>query len=159
MAIKKMNAQVKAGGVVLYSGPPATEENEQRWLFQWARMEAGSRPELGMMFHVPNGGLRSKAEAARFKAAGVKAGVPDVCLPVARHRIENGELYHGLYIELKRSSGGVVSKEQKNWIVRLRAFGYAVEVCQGWKEARDVILSYLDGHYTMSWEANRGKER
>ena len=29
-------------------------------------------------WHTPNGGLRSKAEAVRFKLMGVKAGVPDI---------------------------------------------------------------------------------
>ena len=29
-------------------------------------------------FHVPNGGSRNAAEGARFKAIGVKAGVPDL---------------------------------------------------------------------------------
>ena len=36
------------------------------------------------MFRIPNGGSRHPAEAARLKAQGVKAGVPDLCIPVAR---------------------------------------------------------------------------
>jgi len=30
------------------------------------------------IFHVPNGGLRSKVEAAQLKASGVIAGIPDI---------------------------------------------------------------------------------
>ena len=48
------------------------------------------------VFHIPNGGYRNKAEAAHLKAQGVRPGVPDLCVPVARHG------YHGLYIEMKR---------------------------------------------------------
>ena len=31
-------------------------------------------------FHVPNGGYRSRSEGAKFKAMGVRAGVPDLIL-------------------------------------------------------------------------------
>ena len=36
-------------------------------------------PEL-LVFHVPNGGFRTKAEAARMKWIGVLAGIPDLVL-------------------------------------------------------------------------------
>ena len=47
------------------------------------------------MFHIPNGGSRNKLEASNLKKQGVKAGVPDLFLPVGRGS------YHGLFIELK----------------------------------------------------------
>jgi len=114
-----------------------TEDAEQMALFHWAALERGRYPELAMLFHIPNGGSRGKAEAGRFRAMGVKAGVPDLCLPIARA----GK--HGLYIELKRSKGGRVSEEQAAWITELRARGYAAEVCRGWEEAARVIEAYL----------------
>ncbi len=40
---------------------------------EWIRLVA---PDL-IAFHVPNGGFRTKAEAARMKWVGVLAGVPD----------------------------------------------------------------------------------
>lgn len=70
------------------------------------------------MYHIPNGGKRGKVEAIHFKAEGVKAGVPDICLPVPR-----GE-WHGLYIELKRREGGRVSPEQTKWLEDLMRQGY-----------------------------------
>lgn len=114
-----------------------TEEEEQAILFQWAELNRATMPELALLYHIPNGGLRSKTEAARFKAAGVKSGVPDICLPIAR-----GE-YHGLYIELKRLKGGVVSENQNWWIACLREQGYQVEVCCGWMAAAELIGKYL----------------
>ena len=86
--------------------PVPTEAQEQMTLFSWAAMQSGKYPELNLLYHVPNGGSRHKAEAGRLRAEGVKAGVPDLCLPVARGQ------YHGLYIELKRQRGGRTSDHQ-----------------------------------------------
>lgn len=115
-----------------------TEEAEQIMLFNWASMRSYSIPELALMYHIPNGGYRSKAEAARFKAAGVRAGVPDIFLPVAL----GGK--HGLYVELKRLKGGTVSPNQTEWITKLREQGYRAEVCCGWLEAKELIEAYLN---------------
>ncbi len=117
--------------------PVATESVEQQCLFRWAAVSAAAHPELRLMFHIPNGGSRSRAEAGRFKAEGVKAGVPDICLPVPRGG------YHGLFIELKRTQGGEVSPEQTAWLDALRAQGYRAEVCKGWEPAVRVIEEYL----------------
>lgn len=116
-----------------------SEDAEQMQLMRWVDLMRNRHPELKMLFHIPNGGSRGKAEAGRFRAMGVKSGVPDLCLPVA----VGG--YHGLYIELKRVKGGRVSEEQAAWITGLRARGYAAEVCHGWEEAAGVILRYLMG--------------
>ena len=115
-----------------------TEAEEQATLFSWARMVSGRRPELKWMFHVPNGGERGKAEAARFKAEGVKPGVPDIFLPIPRGP------YHGLFIELKRQKGGRVSAEQRIWLEALLTQGYMATVCYGWKDAAATIEDYLD---------------
>nr|DAQ77407.1 MAG TPA: Cytosine specific methyltransferase [Caudoviricetes sp.] len=84
-------------------------------------------------------GDSAESGAARMKAAGVKAGVPDMFLPVAR----GGS--HGLYIELKRIKGGRVSAEQLAWMEELTREGYTCAVCHGWEEARETILNYLKG--------------
>ena len=120
--------------------PCPTEAAEQTWLFHWASDMARLKwPELDLMYHVPNGGSRNRVEAARLKAQGVKAGIPDICLPVARGG------YHGLYIEMKRQHGGVLSDDQKDKIPRLKEQGYRVEVCKGFQKAADVIEAYMEG--------------
>lgn len=116
-----------------------TEEQEQAAIFEWAQLMTPQFPELSLLFHVPNGGLRSKPEAVRMKKTGVKPGVPDLCLPVPR-----GES-HGLFIELKRKHGGKVSPDQKAWIEALTDQGYYAEVCRGAEEACDLIIAYLEG--------------
>lgn len=117
--------------------PVPTEADEQIALFEWAALQSGRFPELALLYHVPNGGSRNKIEAARLRAQGVKSGVPDLCLPVAR----GGN--HGLYIELKRQRGGRISEEQVRWIDGLLEQGYAAAICKGWQEAASVIIDYL----------------
>lgn len=116
-----------------------TEAEEQSALFQWAGLMKGKHPELSLLHHIPNGGYRNKQEAANLKREGVKAGVPDICLPVARQGC------HGLYIELKRKKGGRISPTQACWMERLKKQGYQVAVCYGWVEAKNIILRYLEG--------------
>lgn len=114
-----------------------TEHQEQCALFEWQEWMAKQMPELHLMHAIPNGGKRDIRTAAMLKAEGVKPGVPDIFLPVSR----GGK--HGLYIELKRRKGGVVSKEQEAWIRALMVQGYCCAVCHGWEAARDEILRYL----------------
>ena len=115
-----------------------TEDEEQMALFDWARVNEAKWPELARLFHVPNGGSRGPAEAGRFKAMGVKAGVPDVFLEVPRGGL------HGLRIEMKRRRGGKVSEDQTDWIDYYNSNGYRAAVCYGWDEARSVIEEYLE---------------
>jgi hypothetical protein len=120
-----------------------TEHDEQKRLFNWAERHLGTLPELRNLFAIPNGGSRGDSvksrviTGARLKAEGVKAGVPDIYLAVAR----NG--YHGLYIELKRVKGGRLEDDQIRWLNSLNAQGYRAVVCFGWNDARDVICRYL----------------
>lgn len=106
-------------------------------MFRWAAYAAGNIPELKLLYHVPNEGQRSRATGGRLRAEGLKRGVPDICLPVARGK------FHGLYIELKRVEGGRVSDAQREWIDRLNAQGNLACTCRGWDEARKTILEYL----------------
>lgn len=114
------------------------EDKEQIALMRWAGYQIKKYPELAMLFHIPNGGYRHPATAARMKLLGVKSGVPDICLPVAR-----GE-YHGLWIELK-AGRNKPTQLQVAWHMNLSAKGYRVAVCWGWEAARDVIEEYLTG--------------
>lgn len=113
------------------------ESEEQAALFEWAGYNRGAYPEFALMYHIPNGGSRNKIEAANLKRQGVKAGVPDICLPVARGK------YHGLYIELKVDKNKP-TQNQIEWADRLNAQGYLSLVCYGFDEARKAILKYLN---------------
>lgn len=114
------------------------EDNEQKTLFEWAEMWSKKYPELKLLYHVPNGDWRHPATARKLKEMGVKSGVPDLVLPVARG------VYHGLFIELKRCEGGRLTDNQKRWIEDLVKQGYFATVCRGWDSARDTIEMYLN---------------
>jgi hypothetical protein len=115
-----------------------SESAEQTALFCWAALpeQQLKYPELKFMFHIPNGGTRDKREAGAFKAQGVKAGVPDICLPVARGG------FHGLWIEMKYGDN-VPSDKQLDFIKFLRNQNHAVTVCYSWEQAVLSIESYL----------------
>jgi hypothetical protein len=114
------------------------ESDEQQALFQWATYNEVKHPELKLLHAIPNGGKRYKTTAIRLKNEGVRAGVPDLSLPVARH----GK--HGLYIEMK-ATHGKLSENQKQWKEALDNQGYIVMVCWGWEAAKDALLWYLEG--------------
>jgi hypothetical protein len=108
------------------------EHQEQRALFDWARYI----PECKLMFAIPNGGDRHILVAKKLKAEGVKAGVPDIFLPVPTRK------FNGLFIEMK-SKGGRTSESQNWWLGHLNTMGYKAEVCKGFDQARETILNYL----------------
>ena len=119
--------------------PLPSESVEQQRLFQWAAYECGKWPELRLMYHIPNEGKRTRGTGGRMRAEGLKKGVPDICLPVARGGA------HGLYIEMKRQAGGRITPEQSRWMDDLHAQGYEVALCRGWEAASKIIMDYLKG--------------
>lgn len=64
------------------------------------------------------------------KAEGWRPGVPDYLI-VTENDI--------LFIEMKRSKGGVLSEHQERWIEAIREAGGKVFVCEGFEEAKEVI--------------------
>lgn len=117
-----------------------TEAQHQANVMKWSQQPSVRRewPELALLHHIPNGGTRDLVEARHLKEQGVKAGVPDLCLPVPRGR------YHGLYIEMKTEKGRA-SDAQKWWGMRLTEQGYCWRVCHGWENAVQTIQAYLKG--------------
>jgi hypothetical protein len=100
------------------------------------------------MFAIPNGTHKSIAARQKFKAEGLKAGVPDLMIPYPNNN------YHGLFIEMKqrpktlkngsKSYANIkVSPEQDKWILRLREQGYEAKVCYGADEAIELIEEYM----------------
>lgn len=112
------------------------EHAEQVALITWAKFESGRVPELALLFAIPNAGKRSRGAGGKLRAEGMKAGVPDLCLPVARGQ------YHGLFIELK-AKGGRPTDEQKTWLRALAEQGYYACICVGWANAKKAIEDYL----------------
>lgn len=137
--------------------PPASEHDEQVALFRWAALHEWHEPRLGLLYAIPNGGARHPAVAAKLKAEGVKPGVPDIMLACRGRFAPDSEearydrIASGLFVELKRTRGGVVSPEQRAWHDRLRRQDYRVEVCKGWQAGAVVVADYLDRLDLVEW--------
>ena len=104
-----------------------SEHVEQREFVSWVRK---NHPKI-KIFAIPNGGLRGIASAARLKAEGVSAGVPDLFIPSLK-----------MFIEMK-ITGGKVSDSQNSWIDYLAGVGYTCCVCYGKEEAMSVFLNII----------------
>ncbi|QPG06538.1 VRR-NUC domain-containing protein [Salinimonas marina] len=128
------------------------EDQHQIALIDWShRQKLPTSPTVkkgafvsDYLFHIPNGGKRGKLEAVRFKRMGVKAGVSDLFLPVPLHS------FSGLWVELKApfidsKDKNYPSKDQREWLDKMSVAGFAVAVCYGWLEAKDIICNYLVG--------------
>lgn len=112
------------------------EATEQVLVMQWSKLHERLYPSLRWLYHCPNGGSRNGFEAANLKQQGVKAGVPDLHLPIARGR------YIGLYLELKYR-GGKVTESQVDWISGMVSEGHFAVVCYGMDAAVKVLLEYI----------------
>ena len=88
------------------------------------------------IFAIPNGGSRHIIEAKNLKREGVRAGVPDLCIPLMRGG------YGGLYIEMK-SLTGRPTELQKEWQQLLIKNGYLSAICKGFNEAKKTIDDYI----------------
>lgn len=123
-----------------------SEATEQMRVIDWCRWHENRYPALQLIHHIPNGGSRNTLEAANLKAEGVKAGVPDLFLPVPL-----GE-YHGLYVEMKWGKNKTTEK-QNWWLEHLAQQGYKTDVCYSAEAALIRITKYLG-----IWEELKDKE-
>lgn len=90
-------------------------------------------------FHPPNGGSRNAIEGAKFKRMGVKKGILDIIIPMAR------KSFYGLVIELKRVDGKMsdVSEEQWEWLYFFKAQNWSAYVAFGFEQAKSIVKEYL----------------
>ena len=115
-----------------------TELQEQITIFKWINENKQKYPMLNYCNASLNGVRLSIGQSAIAKRSGLIKGYPDIFLP---YKVNE---YSGLFIELKRVRGGVVSPEQKDFLSFLNKQGFKAVVCKGSKEAIDTIKSYLN---------------
>lgn len=99
------------------------EARRQAAIVEYVRWVA---PQV-IIFAVPNGGLRSKSEAARLKWTGVLAGVLDLALVLPNGR--------SAYWETKTPRGRP-SGDQREFIASLERLGHAWAVVRSVDDAR-----------------------
>lgn len=135
------------------------------------RSEAQRKCNALEWFHaVPNGGSRGSDKrsamiaGANMKSEGVKTGVYDLCLPVARCG------YHSFYIEMKKPGtirrapdGSVMvgrdgklmdgrSDEQVRFGDWIASEGSLGAVFDSWGEALKALMWYLGFEHSLLWE-------
>ena len=103
------------------------EAREQAAIVEYVRWVA---PEV-IIFHVANGGLRSKPEAARLRWMGVLPGVPDLILVLPAGR--------SAFWECKWK--GSLSDDQKTFIKRLTELGHSWAVVRTIEDARRELIA------------------
>lgn len=70
----------------------------------------------------------------KLKKEGMQSGIPDLCIP---------EL--NLFVEMKRSKGGILSPEQKDWIHYLSdRCQFEVIVAHGCDDAVKKVVEYME---------------
>jgi len=105
------------------------EKSEQTRVFAWAAINQSRYPQLRWLHAIPN------ANSQRQVAEGVRAGIPDICLPWP------SKGYHALYIELKIKTGKV-SQKQNLCIDYLNSVGYKAIICWSYTEAIKILENY-----------------
>lgn len=110
------------------------ESNMQIACVRWFRFQY---PKC-LIFSIPNGGKRGKLTAYVMKLEGALAGVPDLCVAVAKGG------YHGLYLELKDGNKGKASDAQKLVIKELERQGYKVCVVRSIDQFMEVVNEYME---------------
>jgi hypothetical protein len=115
--------------------PVLSEHYEQATFVAWFRQ---TYPSV-RIFAIPNGGSRSRTQGAKLKLEGVTPGVPDLFIPA-----------WNLWVEMKRSVGGRLSAEQKDWISYLQDVGHCAIVCAGCNDAQEKVRQFEKGSLSNS---------
>lgn len=115
---------------------PLSERAIQCAFFKEVRARRETDWRYGLIFAVPNGGIRGPRAAAMMRSEGQEKGVPDafVMYPACG--------YHGLVIEFKDATGRL-SEDQERWIANLRQAGYMVSVQRDPKTALALVEFYF----------------
>lgn len=117
------------------------EHNLQGACVRWFRLQYPQH----IIFAIPNGGQRNVVVAAKMKAEGVTAGVPDLFIP------HPTKIYHGLFIEMKNGKHGRLSESQRQMIGLLMRQGYACVVARDFDDFRDKVDRYFK-ELPLEWE-------
>ena len=88
-----------------------------------------------LIYAVPNGDYRDIRTAVKLKAEGVKKGIADLTILWRDGRV--------LFLEFKRSKGGVQSDAQRDFEHYVTECGHTYLLCHGFNDAKKKILNYL----------------
>ena len=122
-----------------------TEHQEQSALISWwYRYSSTKRLSHRLLVAIPNAQIligfarNPGAFMGYLTAEGFRKGAPDLVLFLARG------VYHGLLIEMKRRTKGVLSDEQREMAQIIGQQGYLCMTCYGFEDARVTVERYLE---------------
>ena len=121
-----------------------SEHSEQAAVMMWAQVNESRFPELRWLhsslngIFIPGNPITRARIINHMKNEGMKNGIPDLFLPVARRG------YHGLYVEMKTEKGRP-TPEQNEFLEFADAQGYLDKVCVGYEEAVETLEWYQIG--------------
>lgn len=116
----------------------ANEHAEQVALIKWCASHVTEYVGLETIYAVPNA-VSDRKRLGYLIAEGLKGGVSDLVLPIARGQ------YHALYLELKKRNGGNKgSGKQHSWARAMTHYGNKHVFAWGFKNARQAIIDYYD---------------
>ena len=104
--------------------------------FDYCNCMIRQHPAYSVAYHIPNEGRCSVQRRVALKRAGLRKGMPDICVPVGCGK------YHALYIEMKIKPNKP-SPEQLEIIKLLNANGNYACICWSGDEAVKVLQNYI----------------
>lgn len=94
-------------------------------------------------YAVPNGmqiagGPKSRGKYMNaMKRRGLTPGVSDVVIAIPRG------VYHGMYLEVKKTAKSPVGADQADWRARMQEQGYYAVIAAGWDRVKSEVDHYL----------------
>lgn len=113
-----------------------SESEIQQACLKWFQLQYPKLASDGVLFHIPNEGIRLGGIGRRMKREGIVRGVADLCLAIPRKG------YAALYIEMKKPCS-YQSPEQKAWQKSIERYGNKYVVCRSLEEFIKIITDYL----------------
>ena len=84
---------------------------------------------------IPNSTYTNIGQRVRNKQSGLRPGLPDLFMIINNN---------GIFIEMKKKKGGILSKEQEEWINEInKCKCLNAYVCHGFEEAKSIIDQHL----------------
>jgi hypothetical protein len=121
--------------------PSHPESDLQKACVKWFKYQYPQR----VIFAIPNGGKRSRVEAAIMQGEGVMSGVADLFIPEPKSKIvsEFKIITHGLWIEMKYGKGKL-TESQESFGLEMKARGYEYIVCYTLDEFMKAVNHYFN---------------
>jgi len=133
----------KLFAIIIYMPIIQTEFEEQKNFCEWLTLKNIKHSS------IPNSTYtKSWSQKMKNKQSGLNPGLPDllICLPNIL-----------LFIEMKRTKGGVVSEVQKEWIDTLNEYpSVYAKVCKGYDEAVKFVEDCLKIDVNYQFFKKRG---